>query len=185
MRNLMRKALRDTLGFDQMEMAAVSGHVTAILRNEVTGLLRVYQTHNIITDAGDVYYAQSAAGETPTNAFDTLWLGTANASTPGKASDSDDITYIASSAKLVKATYPLTNDADADNTGDGPDVVTWTFEYAAGDFNNAAITDGMIGVGAHAAAEPALTHFEFSGGAFEKTASDTLKVIINHTFNGV
>lgn len=161
------------------------GEVIAILRNEETGLYRVHKTHNIITDAGDTYYAQKAAGEAVTNAFDSLWLGTTNASTPGKASDSDDITLIAGSTKLVKSTYPKTNDADADNTGEGPDVVTWTFEYAAGDFNHATITDGMIGVGAHAAAEPALTHFEFSGGAFAKTASDTLKVIINHTFNGV
>lgn len=173
------KALSSILAEDPME---IGGQVIAILRNEKTGLYRVYKTHNIITDAGDTYYAQQAANETPTNAFDSLWLGSTG-SVPGKASDSDDITLIASSAKAVKATYPKTADADADNTGDGVDVVTWTFEYAAGDFNHAAITDGMIGVGAHAAGEPALTHFEFV--SFAKTASDTLKVIVNHTFTGV
>jgi hypothetical protein len=179
MRNLSqltRRAVSDVLG--------VHGNIIALVRNEETGFLRVYQTHNIVTDAGDIYYAQSAAGEAVTNAFDTLWLGDGG-SAPAKGNDSDDITLIASSAKLVKATYPLTDDGDADNTGAAADVLTWTFEYAAGDFNHAAITDGMIGVGAHGAAEPALTHFEFSGGAFEKTASDTLKVIVNHTFNGV
>lgn len=178
------KAIHDILGVNR-DRAEISGHVIAVLRNEKTGLIRVHHTRNIITDAGDTYYAQRAAGEAVTNAFDTLWLGNTNASTPSKTSDSDDITFIAGSAKLVKTGYPLTDDADADNTGAGVDVVTWTFEYAAGDFNDADIADGMIGVGAHGAAEPALTHFEFSGGAFEKTASDTLKVIINHTFNGV
>lgn len=178
------QAAQEIFGVDPEEMN-VSGLVLAVLRDTRTGFCRVHSTKNIITDAGDTYYAQNAAGEAATNAFDSLWLGSAGTA-PGKANDSDDITLIASTAKTVKATYPKTNDSgDADNTGDGVDVVTWTFEYAAGDFNHAAITDGQIGVGAHAAGEPILTHFEFSGGAFAKTASDTLKVIVNHMFTGV
>lgn len=169
-----------------LEPIKLRGEVLAILTDIHTGKKRAFKTHNIITNAGDVYYAQLGAGESPTNAFDTLWLGTsAGSAAPGKASDSDDLGFIASSAKLVKATYPLTNDGDSDNTGAGLNIVTWTFEYSAGDFNNADIGDGQIGVGAHGAAEPVLTHFEFTGGAFEKTASDTLKVIVNHEFLGV
>lgn len=161
------------------------GLVLAILEDQRTGLVRVQRTHNIITNAGDIYYAQVAAGETPSSAFDSMWLGDSDSSAPGKTSDSDSLNFIASTAKTVKSTYPKTNDTgDADNTGDGLDVVTWTFEWATGDFNSAGITDGMIGVGAYGAAEPALTHFEFSG-AFEKTVDDTLKVIVNHTFTGV
>lgn len=179
------KLLRPNILTPRRESLPISGSVIAILQNVETGEKRIHKTRNIITDAGDVYYAQSAAGEAVTNAFDTMWLGNTNASTPGKASDSDDITLIANSAKLVKATYPLTNDGDADNTGAGLDILTWTFEWAAGDFNDADIADGMIGVGAHGATEPALTHFEFTGGAFAKTASDTLKVIVNHEFLGV
>lgn len=180
------KLLRPSLITPRRESLPISGSVIAILKNLDTGEKKVYKTRNIITNAGDVYYAQQAGDETPTNAFDTLWLGTATSSAaPAKTSDSDDLDFIASSAKLVKATYPLTNDGDADNTGAGTDILTWTFEYAAGDFNNADIGDGQIGVGAHGAAEPVLTHFEFTGGAFEKTASDTLKVIVNHEFLGV
>lgn len=161
----------------------VGGKVIAILRNEKTGLYRVIETHNIVTDAGDIYYAQQAANESPTNTFNTLELGTAG--TPGKAADRDDFTPIASTQKAVKATYPRTADPDADNTGDGADVTTWTFEYAAGDFNNAAITHGWITITAAGAGAALLTGFAFTGGAFAKTASDTLKVIVNHTFNGV
>lgn len=184
MHELIRDHRQSEVGPEQM---AVSGLVTAILRDEITGLYRVYRTRNIITDVGDIYYAQLGAGEAVTNAFDSLWLGqAAGSSAPAKGNDSDDLDFIASTAKTVKATYPKTNDTgDADNTGDGVDIVTWTFEYAAGDFTHAAITDGMIGVGAYGAAEPILTHFEFTGGAFEKTASDTLKVIVNHAFTGV
>lgn len=162
------------------------GKVTAILRNIHTGEERVYETHNIITNAGDVYYAQKAAGESPTNAFDTMWLGIADGSSaPDKGNDSDDLDFIANSAKTVKSGYPKTDDDDPDNTGADTNVVTWTFEWGAADFNNAAISDGMIGVGAYGASEPVLTHFEFTGGPFAKTSSDTLKVIVNHEFEGV
>lgn len=183
---LVELAAQKVLGSGLEEMLAVGGNVIAILEDQKSGLLRVHRTHNIITDAGDTYYAQVAAGETPTNDFDSLWLGDVSSSAPAKGNDSDDLNFITSTAKTVKSTYPKTNDTgDTDNTGDGPDVVTWTFEYATGDFTHSAITDGMIGVGAYGAAEPAMTHFEFTGGAFEKTADDTLKVIINHTFTGV
>lgn len=186
MKNLTARELT-RLAFGPDTLVEVGGSVIAIVTPEGGGLTRVYRTRNIITNEGDRYYAQKSVGESPTYAFDTMWLGTsAGSAAPGKASDADDIGYITSSAKAVKSTYPKTNDTgDADNTGDGIDVVTWTFEWTTGDFNNADIGDGQIGVGAHGAGEPVLTHFEFSGGAFAKTASDTLKVIINHTFNGV
>jgi hypothetical protein len=163
----------------------IGGQILAIVTDVRTGLSKVYKTHNIVTNAGDEYYAERGANEAVTNAFDSMSLGTSASSPPAKANDSDDLTEIASTNKLVKATYPLTNDGDADNTGAGVDVVTWTFEWAAGDFNNGAITDAIILVGAKGAAEPILTHFEFTGGSFAKTATDTLKVIVNHTFNGV
>lgn len=177
-------AALEILGLTPDEME-VRGNVLAIVTDEESGFQVVRQTHNIVTNSGDEYYAELGAGETATNLFDSLWLGTVASGAPGKASDSDTLTLIASTTKTVKTGYPKTNDADADNTGSGIDVVTWTFEYAAGDFSSSAITDGMIGVGAKGAAEPALTHFEFSGGSFAKAATDTLKVIVNHTFNGV
>jgi hypothetical protein len=161
----------------------ISGMVIAILRDQETGLERVHVTRNIVTDAGDTYYAQRGAVETPTNDFTQLELGSAG--TPGKTATTSSFTLIASTAKTVKSTYPKTNDGDTDNTGAGVDVVTWTFEYTAGDFNHAAITHGWIVVSGHGVGAPILTGFAFTGGAFAKTASDTLKVIINHTLNGV
>ncbi len=171
------------------EKVYIGGQVIAIVRDEKTGVLKGrYVTHNIVTDAGDEYYAEAGAqhgGESVTNAFDSMSLGTSASGAPGKASDSDTLTEIASTNKLVKATYPKTNDTgDADNTGDAVDAVTWTFEWAGADFNSTVITDGVIVVGALGAAEPLLTHFEFTGGVFTKGATDTLKVIVNHTFLG-
>lgn len=169
--------------FIPKERLYVGGQVTAILENIHTGQKQIFRTKNIVTDAGDIYYAQRGAAETPTNTFNTGELGTAG--TPGKAANRSSFTAIASSQKLVTATYPKTNDGDADNTGAGVDIVTWQFAWAAGDFNDNAITHGWITNATPGASEPLLTGFAFTGGAFAKTASDTLKVIVNHTFTGV
>lgn len=161
----------------------IGGKVIAIVKNQLTKKERVYETHNIVTNAGDDYYAQQGANETPTNNFTQMELGSAG--TPGKTATTSSFTLISSTAKTVKSTYPKTSDADADNTGDGTDVVTWTFEWSAADFNHSAITHGWIVVSGHGAGAPILTGFAFSGGSFAKSSTDTLKVIVNHTFNGV
>lgn len=144
---------------------------------------------NIITDAGDVYYAQSAMGEVVTNNFDSLYLSEATFGAPGKASDVDDLaSVIAGSEKAVSVSYPQTNDADGDNTGAGADVMSWLFSYAKGDFNSSAITAGALTVAGETnwggvTGNPLLSAFNIS--SFQKTASDTLKVFVNHTINGV
>jgi len=166
------------------EQLSIGGQVIAIVRDEKTGLLKgVYKTHNIVTDEGDKYYAQRGAVETPTNLFTMMELGSAG--TPGKAATTSSFTLIGSTPKTVKSTYPKTNDTgDADNTGDAVDAVTWTFEWTAADFNNAAISHGWIDVSGHGAGAPILTGFAFAA-PFAKAATDTLKVIVNHTMNGV
>ena len=139
---------------------------------------------NLITDAGDLHYAQQIVSEALTNAFGIMELGTAHAAVPAKIDDRADITaFVASSQKAFDATYPLRNDADADNTGAGVDVVTYRVSYTTGEANSAGITEVIITNVTPAAAEPILTHADVT--AFEKTSSDTLKVFINHTLNGV
>jgi hypothetical protein len=174
---------RPGLYIPHLEKVEMVGEVIAILEDIKTGRKRIHLGQNIVTDAGDTYYAQSAVGEAQTNDFTQMELGTAG--TPGKAATTSDFTLIAATAKTVTATYPKTNDGDADNTGAGVDIVTWQFAWGAADFNDAAISHGWIVVSGHGAGAPILTGFAFSGGAFAKTASDTLKVIVNHTFTGV
>lgn len=154
------------------------------------GSRRLVAAANIITDAGDVYYAQKAAGEATTNAFARLYLSAATFAGPGKTDDTDDLaSFIAGAEKAATATYPKTADADADNTGAGTDVLTWLFSYAKADFNHAAISAGAIAAagltswGAGAGTDPLLSAFNLT--PFAKTSNDTLKFFVNHTFNGV
>ncbi len=153
---------------------------------------RLLAAHNIVTNDGDVYYAQKAVGESPTNNFNSLYLSTVNwdASHPSKTSTSDNIaSVIAGSEKAVSTGYPKTNDQDADNTGAGTDVVSWLFSYAKADFSDPDIDAGAISKaavtswGTGTGTDPLLTAFDLT--AFAKTSNDTLKVFVNHTMSGV
>ena len=63
----------------------------------------------------------------------------------------------------------------------GTDVVSYSVDYTTGDFNDTDIEQGVI----HDDVTPVdatliLAHFSFT--SFAKSASDTLKVFVNHAF---
>jgi len=159
-------------------------NVLAVLRRP-DGEGIIIPASNIVTNAGDIFYAQMAAGESPTNVFGVHEMCSAFASSTGdKTIDRADFTPIASSEKAHSSGYPTTDDADSDNTGAGVDIVTYLASYAGGDFNHAAITHGLITNATPGSAEPLLTGYAFAS-SFEKTAQDTLKVFVNHEMAGV
>jgi hypothetical protein len=141
----------------------------------------LFPASNIVTTAGDTYYAQQGAGETPTNAFGITEL--ASAGTPGKAATRATFTMIGATQKAHASGWPRTNDPDADNTGAGATVVSYKAAYAKADFNHAAISHGVITNVAAGASEPLLTGYAFAS-PFAKTANDTLAVYTNHTLLG-
>jgi hypothetical protein len=154
-------------------------NVVAVL-NKRFGKKEYIPGANIVTNDGDLYYAQRGAAETPTNTYVGFRLGSAS-TTPTKT-DTDVTTFLATSGKVTTATYPKTNDGDADNTGAGTDIVSWSVSYTTSEANGTiaelAIVDNIV------TPTTALTHALFSS-SFTKTSSDTLKVFVNHTMNGV
>jgi hypothetical protein len=144
---------------------------------------------NIVTNDGDLYYAQKAAGESPTSDFGgsngRMELRTGSA-TPAKGDAYAQVaTPVTASRKALDSNYPKTNDGDSDNTGAGTDIVTWRTSWTTSDFNANAIIGGCIhvGGGSPASGTKVLSHFSIT--SFNKTTSDTLKIFVNHTFNGV
>jgi hypothetical protein len=97
--------------------------------------------------------------------------------------------------KTLTDLYPRFSDNDADNTGGyvsgsntGSDQVTWAYSWTKGDFTTTNDLTGGVIVDRATNATPAnaaklLCHFNFAS-PFEKTANDTLKVFVNHTFEG-
>lgn len=142
---------------------------------------RIIPASNIVTDAGDLHYAQRAVSEALTNNFDSHLVATAG--TPGKAATLATFTEVAASEKTTDTGYPTRNDTDGDNTGAGVDIVTHRVSYTTGDFTANSITHGLVTNATPGTAEPILTGYAFAA-SFNKTGSDTLKVFVNHEMSG-
>lgn len=181
---LMKQSVIDKLLAN--EEVHISGRVVAVLDNILTGERKIIHGVNIVTNDGDTYYAQSACGEAVDDDFDAAGAGIrlGNDNTPPTKADTDVTAFLAGTNKALEATYPKTADADPDNTGAGVDIVTWLYSYTTAQGNAVGIIEGAIS-DVHAGPSTAvLTHFLF-GASFDKTASDTLKIFVNHEFNGV
>jgi hypothetical protein len=165
------------------EKSRTKENVIAIVRNEAGEIKSIAKAKNIVTNAGDLFYAEMGCGASPTNAFANCFLGT-GAGAEDKADDFGDLTLIASTEKAPTATYPMVNDQDADNTGAAADSITYKYEWTGADFNAASIVCGVIAVASATGTDPVLTRFKFTS-AFEKTATDTLTLYVNHNFLGV
>ena len=168
-------------------------NVCIVKENTLTGQKTWLYTHNIVTNDGDLYYAQQATETSPTSDFSgsngRMELRTGSA-TPAKGDVFTQVTTpIPASIQEIDSTYPKVNDGDSDNTGAGTDIATWRTSWTTSDFNATAIIGGCIHVAGGASgattagATKLLTHFSIT--SFNKTASDTLKIFVNHTFNGV
>ena len=164
-------------------------NICIVKENQDTGEKTWYHAKNIVTNDGDLYYAQKSVGGTPTSDFGgsdgRMELRTGSA-TPAKAHVYSDVTTpVTASRKIKDGAYPKTADDDSDNTGAGADIVTWRTSWTTSDFNATAIIGGCFHVGgaSPASGSKLLTHFSIT--SFNKTASDTLKIFVNHTFNGV
>jgi hypothetical protein len=167
-----------------MQKVKTLENITVVLENERTGERRILKTHNIVTNAGDVYYAQMGAGESPTNAFGILELGT-DGDAPGKTSNRSNMTTkVTGSQKVFDATYPQTDDGDSDNPDAATDVTTYRVSYTTSEANATGIDRLIITNATPGASEPVMTYAEFAA-PFDKTSSDTLKVFVNHDFTGV
>lgn len=164
----------------------IIGRVLAIKKNLYTGQITKIHGVNIVTNSGDLYYAQKAMGESPTYNFTNgsggMHLGTSTAAVAKTQTDVQ--TENTAGRHAIKATYPKTADADSDNTGSGTDIATWTYEYLTTEGNIVDIAEGAIVLVLAGAGTQALTRFLFAA-LFTKTSADTLKVIVNHQFNGV
>ena len=164
-------------------------NICIVKENQDTGEKTQYHAKNIVTNDGDLYYAQKSVAGTPTSDFGgsdgRMELRTGSA-TPAKAHVYSDVTTpVTASRKIKDSAYPKTADDDSDNTGSGADIVTWRTSWTTSDFNATAIIGGCFHAGGASPASGAklLTHFSIT--SFNKTASDTLKIFVNHTFNGV
>lgn len=168
-------------------------NVVAVLTNVKTGKKRVFKGSNLVTDHGDRWYATEAAYRATANpvyfAVAGMRLGERGGVAPDAPAKADvkveDVgcTLVVGSGKAIDANYPMEDDGDGDNTGAGVDIVTWRVSYTTGEANDTDIcsldiSDNLV------TPTKAICVANF-GTEFDKTNSDTLKVFVNHTMNGV
>lgn len=144
---------------------------------------------NLITDAGDLYYAgmaialvTPAAPAQPTK-MTGMKLGTGTTAVAKSGAGAALVTYITGSNNPFDATWPVTQNLGAGLGVNGQYKTTW----AAGDVTNSAITEAVIvnDAGTDATTTAANTAHRIVFTAINKTASDTLVITWNAKFLGV
>lgn len=143
---------------------------------------------NIITNAGDTYYARmGVVGVSPANVtaptlVSRMKLGT-GATAPSKAAGTNEViqTYIAGSVLAFDASFPTAGTASANSGANATYKTTWP----AGTVTNAAITEATItssAADAQGAAADTIARITFA--AKNKTVDDSLAITWAHLFKG-
>ena len=185
-------------------------HNICLVAEHADGTKAWWYGGNLVTDDGDIYYAQQSAyvgsGSAPSPNFyvcSCVLQNPSSADSDGSNAFKNDtfaqvsnpiLTGTATSSWSVQAVesgYPKANDSESDNTGKGANVVTYKFTWTTGQINTGsgnAITGGAIydvGQSSPVNATKLLTHWNFTSPAsFHKTNTDTLTLYVNHTMNG-
>jgi hypothetical protein len=158
-------------------------NVVVLLKNR-NKLVDFVFGRNIVTTTGEIFYAQKACNESPTNAYTTMWLASNGPATPAKTDNRGNFTDIAASNKANSTGYPKSNDNDTDNTGNGANTVSWLFSYNAADGNWTPIGWCYITRANNTANDNLLCSVKFAAN-WSKDSNTSAKVFVNHAQNGV
>lgn len=186
---------RDALPRDPEDVAMARLAQTGI-RGEATiqlfrgdELIDERKVSNLITDAGDLYYAGKAIalGQPANPAAPTIMsgmkLGTGTTAVAKSGAGAALVTYLAASNKAFDASFPATVNLGGGAGVNGQYKTTW----GAGVATNAAITEAVIvndgATDATSTAANTAQRIVFT--AINKTASDTLVITWNAKFLGV
>jgi len=167
------------------EKIIVNGKIVVVLKDVKTGEKKIIEGKNILCGSGQgmAYYAQMGAGQSsPTYDFTTGGCKLGTGTTTPTAADTDIETYITNSYKAISSGYPLANDGDTDNTGKGPNVVTWKYFWDTTEVNVANINELAICLDIDVPPEAILNHAHFDS-TFTKVNTQTLTVFVNHGIN--
>lgn len=173
----------------QAEAAALQGEAVVQLIGPDGEVKQEERVSNLITDAGDLYYAgmaialvTPAAPAQPTK-MTGMKLGTGTTAAAKAGAGGALVTYISGSNNPFDASFPATQNLGAGLGVNGQYKTTW----AAGDVTNAAITEAVIvnDAATDATSTAANTTHRVVFTAINKTASDSLVITWNAKFLGV
>jgi len=168
--------------------AGMMGYGVVDLRGEDGRIKSLEPFANLITDAGDLYYASKAivaiapASPSAPTAMSGMKLGTGTTAVAKNSTGAALVTYLSGSNLAFDATFPSTSNLGA---GLGVNAVYKT-TWPAGTATNSAITECVIcndaATNATSTAANSASRVVFT--AVNKGASDTLAITWNHKFLG-
>lgn len=125
---------------DPGEAVSVRGFVTAELRGPDGTLLAECRTHNLITQVGDQYVGERAAGiASPPAQVTGMKLGTGSTAPAKTGAGAALATYLSGSDQAMDATYPQSS------LNGSARRITWKVTYAAGTATTALpITEAVL-----------------------------------------
>lgn len=165
-----------------------TGHVLVQVFGPDGELKAERRGENLITDAGDLYYASKAiVGISPANpsaptAMSGMKLGTGTTAAAKSGAGAALVTYISGSNNPFDASFPATQ-----NLGGGLGVnAQYKTSWAAGDVTNSAITEAVIvnDAGTDATSTAGNTAHRITFTAIDKAAGDSLVITWNAKFLG-
>lgn len=142
------------------ESIKITGKVTAVLTNEETGEVKVFETKNIVTTAGKNHIADRLSSSPAEAVMSHYAIGT------GVAAPAVGNTTLG--AEIARVTL--------DSRTDSSNVVTYVATFPAGTGTNSAIAEGGV---LNAASAGTLLVRALFGSTINKTASDSL--VVTHT----
>lgn len=171
------------------DSSGMVGYGVAELFDQDGNLKQSVEFGNLITDAGDLYYAQKAitsiapANPSAPTAMTGMKLGTGATAVAKNGAGAALVTYLTASNLAFDSTYPQTANLGA---GLGVNAVFRT-TWAAGVATNGALTEVVMvndsAVNATSSAANTASRALFAS-AINKTATDSLVVTWNHKFLG-
>lgn len=170
------------------EVFAIQGEVTITLLNSDGEIKSEEVVENLVTTAGDEYYAKKAiVGVAPAapgapTAASGMKLGTGTTAAAKSGAGAALVTYETGSNNLFDATFPSTEDLTGDTGWNAVYQTTW----AAGDVVEAALTEVALvnDAGTDLTSSAANTYSRAVFTAIDKTADDTLIIVWKHKFVG-
>lgn len=174
-RMILPKLLPDHVG--------MLGFGKAELWNEHGDLIQVVPFANLITQVGDQYYGERAAGITSPPAQVTgMQLGTGSTAVAKTGAGAAVVTFVSGSPKALDATYPLSS------LNGSSRQIQWKTTWAAGEatatgLNEVVLINQAVATNSAAAAAATIARALLSP-VVNKGASDTLAVTWNHLLLG-
>lgn len=154
-----------------------------VIKDRKTGEIKIIPGKNIVTTAGNTYYAERSCEQTPTNAFINLYLATAGPDPCTVTDNYSDFTLHTGGEMAVSSGYPICPCTDAENTGKGATIVTWKYEYLTTDGPFTDITHSFIAQAGASGTDPLLNAYKWAS-SWSKDAATTAIIYTNHTMLG-